>query len=217
MVNLHEYTGNQGRNAWMGTVTISCSRGRREMSLAVNMHAVVLQSLSLGLNKNARLNKRHWAERLNWAKPPNCLHLLNFTSHGPGGTVYPSDILRMSFRQIWMHAPVCLKWNSKAPSISSLMDWNKASGAHWHRISSLYLDQLQISTTATKRIPDMGRSGQRRSSSQHRWWYGWLNLTHTARRQQHVVVCTLISKTLNLDTKVRWWQKNQSFISATWS
>lgn len=58
MVNLHEYTGNQGSNAWMGTVTISCG-GQREASLAVNMHAVVLQSLSLGLNKNARLNKGH--------------------------------------------------------------------------------------------------------------------------------------------------------------
>lgn len=59
MVKLHEYIGNQGSNASMDTVTISCSRGQREVSLAVNMHAVVLQSLSLGLNKNARLNKGH--------------------------------------------------------------------------------------------------------------------------------------------------------------
>lgn len=40
----------------MGTVTISRSRGQRGVSPAVNMHAVVLQPLSLGLNKNARLN-----------------------------------------------------------------------------------------------------------------------------------------------------------------
>lgn len=43
----------------MGTGTISCGGGQTEVSLAVNMHAVVLHSLSLGLNKNAQFNKGH--------------------------------------------------------------------------------------------------------------------------------------------------------------
>lgn len=119
----------------MGTVTISCGGRQREASLAVNMHAVVLHSLSLGLNKNARLNKGHWAERLNWVKPPNCLHLLNFTSYRARGTVYPSDILHWSFRQISMHSPMCVKWYRKAPPMSLPMDWNNASKAHQHCIS----------------------------------------------------------------------------------
>lgn len=164
----------------MGTVTISCSGGQREASLAVNMHAVVLHSLSLGLNKNARLNKGHWAERLNWAKPPNCLHLLNFTSHRPGGTVYSSDILHWSFKQIWMHAPVCLKWYRKASPISSPMDWNNASRAHRLCISSLYLDRPQIRTRATKGFLTWVSMTVVDPPGRHRWRYGWLNLTHIA-------------------------------------
>lgn len=164
----------------MGTVTISCSGGQKEASLAVNMHAVVLCSLSLGLNKNARLNKGHWAERLNLAKPPNCLHLLNFTSHRPGGTVYPSDILHWSFRRIWMCAPVCLKWYGKTSPISSPMAWNNASRPHRHCISSLYLDRPRIRTTVTKGFLTRVSLAAVAPTGWHRWRYRWLNLTHTA-------------------------------------
>ena len=168
-----------GSSAWVGTVTISCRRGRSKVSPAVNMHAMILQSLSLGLNKNAHFNKGHWAERLNWAKPPIRLHRLNFTSHGPGGRVYPSNVLQRPFGEIWTRATGRLKWYWDAFPISSPKNWNKASGGHRRRVSSLYLDQFQISTTATKRIPDMGQPGSRRSANQNRWRYGWLNMTHT--------------------------------------
>lgn len=143
------------------------------------MHAEVLRSLSLGLHKNARLNKGQWAERLNLAKPPNCLHLLNVTSPRPGGTVYPSDILHCSFRQIWMQAPVCLKWYKKAPPISSPMAWNNASSAHPHCISSLYLDKPQIRTTATAGFLTWVNPAAADPPGWHRWRYGWLNPTHT--------------------------------------
>lgn len=164
------------------------------------MHAVVLGSLSLGPIKNAQLNKGHWAGRLNQDKPPNCRHLLKFTSHRPGGTVYPSDILHWSFRLIWMHALVCVKWYGKVSPISSLMDWNKASHPGIWKVP-YHSEGLLIRVSPA--AADL--------TGQHRWWFRWLNLTHAAmwvaasswQWQQDVTW-----KALNSDAKESWQQQN---------
>lgn len=177
------------------------------------MHDMVLHSLSLGLNKNERLNKGHWAERLNCAKPPNCLHLLNFTIQRPEGTLYPSDILHWSFRQIWMNALVCLKWYRKVSPISSPMDWNNASKAHQHCISPLYLDRLSDKDHSEGK--DSWHVLATDPPGQHRYGQAWLNLTGW---WQHLVTIHSGSFKKCLYYCVRWLyniEENKYIFSAT--